>query len=447
LEKSKVVNFCDKIIIFLLYAIAFFLPISKAIIESLSITVIFIYLFKKIIRPEPIGKTPVNLTIFTYLAICFFSLSITNNLKISSRTFITKVLQDIVFLFAAIDAFNHKQKIRNFLYCLLASSMLLGIDGIYQCFTHKEFLRHRQYFDVPGLPRISASFYTANDFGCYLATVIPFVIATFFIKNRFKFLKFLCVGLFFLLFTCLILTVSRGTWLAFLCSSLFMGIWLKSFLIFLFILIFSIIALQSFYFPFLKERLNNLFDFFDISANIDRRVIWQTAWRMFRCNPLLGIGLGTFMFNFKKFEITPYGQFIPYAHNCYLQMAAEIGLIGLIAFLLILILFFYQGIRALNNKNIQNTFSWYVLLASLASILGYCRRHQPLFFGSRDVILAALRLRLCPNKKPTSSVVYSLNDSFYFYELYVYINHPSDRFKRNSRPGFTPEGIIGKFLW
>jgi O-antigen ligase len=52
-------------------------------------------------------------------------------------------------------------------------------------------------------------------------------------------------------------------------------------------------------------------------------------------------------------------------------MASEIGIIGLSSFLFILIVFFYHGIKALNNSE-QKTFFWYVLLAVLASILGYC---------------------------------------------------------------------------
>jgi hypothetical protein len=50
-------------------------------------------------------------------------------------------------------------------------------------------------------------------------------------------------------------------------------------------------------------------------------------------------------------------------------MACEIGAIGLLSFLFVMASFFYYGIKYLNAK--QKTFYWYILLASLASMLGY----------------------------------------------------------------------------
>ena len=76
------------------------------------------------------------------------------------------------------------------------------------------------------------------------------------------------------------------------------------------------------------------------------------------------------MHNFNKFVAPGYRYGIPYAHNCYLQMSCEIGIIGLASFLLILTLFFYEGIKTINTQ--QKTFSWYVLLASLTAVLGFC---------------------------------------------------------------------------
>ena len=91
---------------------------------------------------------------------------------------------------------------------------------------------------------------------------------------------------------------------------------------------------------------------------------------MFLSKPWLGVGLGAFMFNFKKFVIENYPYGTVYAHNCYLQMASEIGIIGLLTFLSILLSFFYHGIKILNTHD-KNYF-WYILLASEAAIVGYC---------------------------------------------------------------------------
>jgi len=362
----KIAKVCDNIILFSLYAIAFFLPVSKGAIESFSILAIVAYLVKKFSALEDLPKSPLNLGIFAYLSVCVFSIFISANLAISSRTFFAKTLQDIAFFFVVFETLNEKKRIRNVLNVLFLSSLVLGIDGIYQHFTRQDFLRHRP---VIFTDRIYASFATPNAFGCYLSVVIPFLISRFFSKLRIKVSRFIYFALFILLFVCLLLTVSRGAWLAFLTSVLFMSIWVRALAVFLLVLGIFILATYVFYPPYLKERLAKFF-FFSDTIDIDRKFIWQAGWKMFVARPWIGLGLGTFMFNFKKFIAEDYKYTASYAHNCYLQMASELGIIGLLAFLSILGLFFYHGIKALNKG--KRDFYWYILLASQAAIFGYC---------------------------------------------------------------------------
>lgn len=365
LQKIKIINACDKIILFSVYAIAFFLPISKAIIESFSILAIACFIVKKILQRESIPNTHISFAIFAYLTVCFVSIFLSSNFKITFRSFFNKTVQNALFFFVVVDALNEKNRLRNIIYILLASSALLGIDGIYQYFTHKDFIRNRPDFM---LPRIYATFPSPSDFGCYLITLIPFALVNFFVKLRFKIYRILFVCLFVLLFSCLTLTVSRGAWFGFIASILFMSIWMRFLALFFVILGIIIIVIHPFLNQYIKVRLGDFFIFLDRSS-LDRMVMWDAAWKMFMSRPWLGVGLGTFMFNFRKF-VDPGFPYIAYAHNCYLQMVAEIGIIGLLSFLSIIILLLYHGIITLNSK--QKTFSWYVLLASIAGILGYC---------------------------------------------------------------------------
>lgn len=369
LERAKIIDACDKIIVLSLYVVALLLPISKAVIEIFSTLAIACYILKKILQREDILKAPIDITVFVYLAICFLSIFISTNTKISARTFVGKTLQEVLFFFAVVEALKGEKRVKNFIYILLGSSLILGLDGIYQHFTRMEFLRNRPYY---GLARIYTTFPTSNDFGCYLASVIPFAFACFFAKSktRFKLSHLAFMALFALLFICLMLTISRGAWFAFLSAMLFMSIWIRSLGVSFLVLGIFIMATSQFYGPLLQERLANFFTFADTSS-VDRKTIWQAALNMLRYRPLLGLGLGTFMFNFSRFLIGGYRPgLVPYAHNCYLQMSTEIGLLGLSSFLLILLLFFYNGIKAINSSD--RTFFWYILLACLAAILGYC---------------------------------------------------------------------------
>lgn len=63
--------------------------------------------------------------------------------------------------------------------------------------------------------------------------------------------------------------------------------------------------------------------------------MWSTGWAMFLDQPLLGHGINTFMSNFEAYAG---GSRSPaYAHNCYLQIGAETGLLGLGSFFFFLL--------------------------------------------------------------------------------------------------------------
>ena len=67
-------------------------------------------------------------------------------------------------------------------------------------------------------------------------------------------------------------------------------------------------------------------------GNVSGRVeLWRGAWRMFLDRPWLGVGPGNFGTEFTRYQAG--AVFSNYAHNTYLQVAVEQGVLGLIAFL------------------------------------------------------------------------------------------------------------------
>lgn len=75
----------------------------------------------------------------------------------------------------------------------------------------------------------------------------------------------------------------------------------------------------------------------DDFAVIERLAHWQAGLNMFASNRLLGVGLGNFNVTYAEFNVSP--TFLVsrgHAHNYYIQVAAESGLVGLTAYLLLL---------------------------------------------------------------------------------------------------------------
>lgn len=99
---------------------------------------------------------------------------------------------------------------------------------------------------------------------------------------------------------------------------------------------------------FLYLARNNLREILTLSdiASKDRMTMWDAAWAMIRAKPIFGLGYNTFMANYGAF-VSDHNVWPSYAHNCYLQMAAEIGWVGLLSFLGFLFCFLRTCARAL----------------------------------------------------------------------------------------------------
>jgi O-antigen ligase len=91
-----------------------------------------------------------------------------------------------------------------------------------------------------------------------------------------------------------------------------------------------------------------------VHGGAGRSDIWTVGWRMVRANPIGGVGLGNFQSESVHYLLAPgaikRSDFIvdtpKVAHNTYLQVLAELGIVGLVPFLMIVITAVLCGLRA-----------------------------------------------------------------------------------------------------
>ncbi len=117
----------------------------------------------------------------------------------------------------------------------------------------------------------------------------------------------------------------------------------------------------------------------DQEAITNRAVVWKAGWRMFRSNPLLGVGLGNFKPLVAQYEdASPRVRSL--AHNSYLEIGAELGLPSLLVFLAIL----FCGYRTLGRVRERTRRSGPALLHQAASGIqvGLIGCAVPMFFVS-----------------------------------------------------------------
>jgi O-antigen ligase len=71
-------------------------------------------------------------------------------------------------------------------------------------------------------------------------------------------------------------------------------------------------------------------------AVVERMAQIQAGWRMFVAHPLIGVGPGNYTPAYPDFAVLPWYASRGHAHNYYVQIAAEAGLPGLLAYLALL---------------------------------------------------------------------------------------------------------------
>ncbi len=86
-------------------------------------------------------------------------------------------------------------------------------------------------------------------------------------------------------------------------------------------------------------------------STAERLAHWIAGINMFVTHPFTGVGIGNYPDAYAQFHITIFVNSLGHAHNFYINMAAETGIIGLLAFLLFLIAIFVAGARAFRTIN------------------------------------------------------------------------------------------------
>lgn len=81
-------------------------------------------------------------------------------------------------------------------------------------------------------------------------------------------------------------------------------------------------------------------------STVERIAHWVAGLRMFAAHPILGVGAGNYTSAYPRFACADWPEPLGHAHNYYINTAAELGVIGLVAFLALVACVLYLGWRA-----------------------------------------------------------------------------------------------------
>jgi O-antigen ligase len=387
---------------------------QEAFLKLFAITSLFLWLVK-LINSEKIiwEKTRINIPVIMFILVMSPSLIRTDIIFIGLKDFLNFLSYFIVF-FLVISSVYSQKEFDSFIKLSFFISFLVSIYTIVQYYgldpLYKEF------------HRLTSTLGQKNWISNYVAMIFP-IIFSFFLLQKQKKVKIIYYILLSVLYTNIMICQSRGIWISIFVSSI-IGFYFiykiklvkyfrenRKWLIILTLTFLIITVIYSTNNSLNKtavtvvQRAATTFDKSDTSIN-NRKLIWKTTFNMIKDNPWFGSGIGTFKLNYQNYQadyLQENPEDIKYwikageAHNEYLQIWAELGIIGLGIFLLI-IYFYYQLIVSFLKKDKDAPKRLIVLgmLSGTTCFLTHCLFSFPLHvpaLGSAFFMMIGLTLR------------------------------------------------------
>jgi O-antigen ligase len=396
------ISFLDSIIYWAIVVIPFSMAIAPAPMNIFAGLLGFSFLLKKIIKRQKLFiNTSLNIPFMFFFIAC--AISIVNSVSYQdSLRGIFRIIQYWVLFLIILEEIKDPRHLRRIIIAIIFAASLLSVDAIWQVISGRDFIRGNLPVINIGIKRATASFPDANVLGIYLSAITPLIIVLalyHFKKNK----KIIISMVSLLVLLALILTYSRPTILAIYVVFLLLGLVKKDKILISVLIVLTVIA--PFTIPRSVKDWARAVEYNPLRfmCNDDRIAIYRNTLHMIEDHPIIGVGINTFMKNYKKYKESPeYRNVVTsnyiYAHNNFLHMAGEIGILGLGIFLWLLYSLFKASIliyAKLRNALLKNVSLG--LISCLTAFLVNGLTESSLYYARVVMIfwyLAALSLSL-----------------------------------------------------
>ena len=195
------------------------------------------------------------------------------------------------------------------------------------------------YQGLSGIGRANGFYGHPMTLGGWLCIFLPLLLIEFF-ERKLLGKYYWLTGLAFCICSAgLVFNATRGAWLAVAIVSAVLLIYYmfknkrNLAVSIIFVALISTVLVNN---PKFMHRLDTIDDFDKYQSNTERILIWQSAWNMFKDHPILGVGLGQYTENYQQKYISPQAKEpkLGHAHNNFMQMLAENGIVGFAGFVI-----------------------------------------------------------------------------------------------------------------
>ncbi len=301
--------------------------------ELLFIAIVSIWLYRIAVdRLRPRGSSML-LPIIIYAAVMIFLFFINSPNNVIAMEGARVMLQYIFWFFLGYNLLFTRVQAKGLADVFLLVCSLVALYGIYQYLTgveipvgwvdSKETSITTRVFSIIGSP---------NILGSLMVLALPLAFTMYFNSSS-AFKKLVYAGLVLILAACLVVTFSRGAWLAFILEVVLLGLWIDRRIIFAMIIL---AILTPALMPTVYDRISYMAspEYLVSSERGGRLGRWDKALDYWQTSPAVGVGLGEFG---GAVAARYYPQDSFYADNWYLKVGTETGWVGLMATLLLFV--------------------------------------------------------------------------------------------------------------
>lgn len=364
--------------------------------QLLLVVTIISWLVQGISRREPLLKRPITIRgafrttfflLLAFLGISALSLLNAESLTDSIKEIVKWVQIGLVALLAADMA--ARRGIQWVLIAILPGALTQAFVGIWQFGLRGHGPEH---FEILGrFYRAYGTFEQPNPYAGFLGLIFPLALGWGLgigvswlenVRRNFKhtdprqFLKMngaiaknvILLGIAAILLVALFMSWSRGAWLGAAAGFAAMLFFLpkqqwKGLIVVFIVLLFVWALLYTGLMPSaITGRLAGLTSFYQLSdargidvtpenyAVLERMAHWQTALSMADYHPWIGVGIGNYAAAYSDFDLLNWPYALGHAHNIYLNMLAETGILGIISYLGFWISIFWLTIQVINHS-------------------------------------------------------------------------------------------------
>jgi len=266
-------------------------------------------------------------------------------------------------------------------------------------------------FDLQGVLRAFGHFDQPNPFAGYLTIVLPLAVCMALCRaNPLLFRGFaLCAA--GLMAIGIGLSQSRGAWLgaavAFLCLLVAWNRFTRRLLIPLGLAgaLLLALAFTGALPAAILDRISQAVEYFGVFdvrtveatpdnwAVVERMAHWQAGWYMFLDHPWLGVGAGNYAQAYPSYFVGSWIEPLGHAHNYYINMLAELGIVGGSLLVLLLGIAFRQlGGALVRSEHVADGFWRAVLAGTFGGFIVFCVHNlfDSLFVHSVNIQIGVL---------------------------------------------------------